>query len=77
MTALALRAELPLVKIRMTVRAPRSRFCKNFRDVARITRHVRVHAAQRVARIGVVIEFRLRSQRRPTRGGVTVLTRDS
>lgn|SRR5579871_109973 len=74
MAVLARGPELPLVKISVAVGALGSGVGKYFRHVARITSDVRVHAAQRVARVGVVIELGLRSQRRPARGGVAVLT---
>ena len=74
---LALRAELPLVEIRMTIGALLPGLCKNFRHMARITRHIRVHAAQRIVCVGVVIKFRPRTERRPTRRRVAVLTRNS
>lgn len=45
MAVLALRAELAPVEIRVTVRAARARLGKNFRDMARITGHGRMHAA--------------------------------
>ena len=72
---LALRAELALVEIRVTVRATRTGVGKNFRHVAKITGDILVHAAQLKSSFRVVTEFRLGTQWRPTRGGMAVLTR--
>jgi hypothetical protein len=73
--ALALRPELTLVKIRMAVRATGSGFGKDFRDMARITGHVLMHAAKLEASFGIVIEFDPRAKRRPVRRCVTILAR--
>ncbi len=72
-TVFALRAELALVEIRMTIRASRASFGKDFRYVARITRYILVHAPQLEMGFGIMIEFGLRAKRRPTGGGVTIL----
>lgn len=72
-TVFALRAELTLVEIRMTIRASRTSFGKDFRYVARITRYILVHTAKLEVGFAIVIELRLRAKRRPTGGGVTIL----
>lgn len=71
---LAIRAELAFMKVCMTTDALHPRFGKNFRDMARITRNIHVHAAQRIAGIRVMVELGLRSQWSPCGGGVAVLT---
>ena len=73
---LTLGAELPLVKIRVAIGAPGAGLGKNFRYVARITRYILVHATKLKVGFGIVIEFELRPKGRPTRSGVTVLTRE-
>ncbi len=75
-TALALRAIRASVEIRVTTRAFQWSLGKNFRDVARITRNIFVHASKRKLCLLIVIEFRLRPQRSPTRNGVAVLASD-
>ena len=72
---LALGSHLPAMKVRMTVRAFGSSVGKNSGDVARITGYILVHAPQRKRGL-IVIELRLRTQRRPTRGRMTVLARN-
>ena len=74
MAVFTLRSELALVEIRMAVRATRARFGKNFGYVARITRYILVHAAKLEVSFSIVIELGIRAQRRPTGGGVTILT---
>jgi len=74
MTVLTLRSELALVEIRVAIRATRASFGKDFRYVARITRYILVHATKLKMSFSIVIEFGFRAQRRPTGGGVTILT---
>jgi hypothetical protein len=74
MAAFALRTELAFVEVGMAIGAARSSLGKNFRDVARITRDILVHAAKLEAGFRIVIELDSRTQRRPICGGVTVLT---
>jgi hypothetical protein len=73
---LTLRAELPLVEIRVAICAPGSGLGKNFRYVARITRYILVHPTKLKVGFGIVIELKLRPKGGPTRSGVTVLTRE-
>lgn len=61
--ALALRAELTAMKICVAICAARSYGGKYFRDMARTTRNIYVHAAQRVARPGLMTEFRNSAER--------------
>ena len=75
MAVLALRAELALVEICMAIRAAGAGFGKDFRYVARITRDILMHATKLEMGFRIVIEFEPRPQGRPTRSGVTVLTR--
>ena len=58
---LALRTELPLVKIRMAVGTSSASFREDFTKVARITGHILVQTAQREVSVVVVIELRLRA----------------
>lgn len=76
MATFTLRAELAFVQICMAVRAARANIGKDFRDMARITRHVLVHAAKLKVSCRVVIKLEPGTQRRPTCRGVAVLTGD-
>ncbi len=73
--ALALRAELALMKVRVAIGAARSSFGKDFGYVAGIAGDVLVHAAQLEAGFGIVIELDVRPQQRPIRRGMAVLAR--
>jgi len=75
MAAFALRAELALMEIGVTIGATRAGLRKDFRYVAGIARYVLMHAAQLEAGLGIVIELDARAKRRPARSGVTVLAR--
>lgn len=57
MAPFALCTELPLMQIRVTVGALRTRVGKDLGYVARVARHRAMHAAQRILRIAIVIEF--------------------
>lgn len=67
----AIRAELAAVQVGVAIRAPRTRFIEYETYVTLRTRHLRVHAAQRI-RSAVVIEFRDAAYRLPARGRVAV-----
>jgi hypothetical protein len=75
-TVLALRTELTSVEIRVAISALLPGFGKNFRDVARITEDVLMHATKREPRFAVVIELYLSSQRRPARDCVAIVAGD-
>jgi hypothetical protein len=74
--ALAIRAKLAPVKIRVTIRAFHRSLGKNFRYVARITRNIFMHASQGKARLRCVTELRLRAQRSPTSLRMAILACD-
>lgn len=71
---LAIRSQLPLVNVRVTVLASLSDAAEYHLDVTLDAAYRLVHAAQRISRL-VVIEFRDRADRLPPRRGVAVLTR--
>ena len=73
--ALAIRAHLAVVDIRVTIPAPRAGIGKNRLGVTLRARHVLVHAAQRVAGFGV-IEFRNSAYRFPSKNGMAILARN-
>lgn len=68
---LTIRAELPPMKIGMAVRALVSDVGKYLFGVARSAGNARVHSAQRIARLMIMIEFRTGADGTPTGGGVT------
>ena len=72
MALLAVRAHLPLVNVRVAIRALRSHIAKDRLGVALRAANAFVHAAQRIFRC-VVIEFRNCSDGLPSTQGVTVL----
>ena len=74
-TLLAIRTHLPAVNIRVAVRAIFPHIGKNRLHVARHTRHLFMHAAQRIVCL-VVIKLRHRADRTPPRRRVTVLARN-
>lgn len=73
--ALAVRAELAAMNIRMAVRAMRAYVLESQIRVAFGARHLLVHASQRIAGL-IVIEFGVRTDRLPAGVGVTALARD-
>ena len=72
MTILARRAHLAPMEIRMAISALLTDVTKDFFHMAGITRHVLVHASQRVLCLSIVIEFRSTANRRPTCCGVAI-----
>lgn len=71
--AFALRSKLAPVKIGMAIGALGTRRGKNSRDVARITPHLAVRAAQWIVGLGVVIEFRHGPDGGPSGGCMAIL----
>jgi hypothetical protein len=76
MTILACCAHLAPMEICMAISALLTDVSKDFLHMAGITRHVLMHASERVLCLPIVIELRSTSDRRPTCCGVAVFAGD-
>jgi hypothetical protein len=75
-TAFAVGAHRPSVEIRVAARALHRSFGKYFRDVAKITGNVFVHAPQWKAGLLVMTKLRLRAKRNPTCNRMAIFASD-
>ena len=70
---LAIRSHLPAMNVGVTVRTPSAYVTEYQLGMALDAIHLCVHSQQRIAGLPVVIEFRDRADRLPTRLGMAIL----